>query len=45
MYDERQMERKLPNFLVLGTAKAGTSSIYAYLKQHPEVYLSSDHGT
>ena len=40
MYDERQMESKLPNFLVLGTAKAGTSSIYAYLKQHPEIYLS-----
>jgi Sulfotransferase family len=29
-----------PNFLVLGTAKAGTSSLYEYLKQHPEVYLS-----
>jgi len=35
------MEGRLPNFLVLGTAKAGTSSIYVYLKQHPEVYLSS----
>ena len=34
------MERRLPNFLVLGTAKAGTSSLYAYLKQHPDVYLS-----
>ena len=30
----------LPNFLILGTAKAGTSSLYAYLKQHPKVYLS-----
>jgi Sulfotransferase family len=30
----------LPNFLVLGTAKAGTSSLYFYLNQHPDVYLS-----
>ncbi len=35
-----QMERHLPNFLILGTAKAGTSSVYAYLKQHPGVFLS-----
>jgi Sulfotransferase family len=35
-----QVERQLPNFLVLGTAKAGTSSLYVYLKQHPDVYLS-----
>lgn len=30
----------LPNFLVIGAAKAGTSSIYSYLKQHPQVYMS-----
>jgi len=30
----------LPNFLVVGAAKAGTTSIYQYLSQHPEVYLS-----
>jgi len=34
------MERHLPNFLILGTAKAGTSSLYAYLKQHPDVFMS-----
>lgn len=34
------MEKHLPNFLVLGTAKAGTSSLYAYLKQHPDIFLS-----
>ena len=27
----------LPNFLVLGTAKAGTSTLASYLDQHPEV--------
>ena len=30
----------LPNFLVIGAAKAGTSSVYSYLKQHPEIYMS-----
>lgn len=29
----------LPNFLVIGTPKAGTSSLYEYLKPHPEVFL------
>lgn len=28
-----------PNFLVVGAPKAGTSSLYYYLKEHPEVYL------
>lgn len=27
----------LPNFLIAGVAKAGTTSLYYYLKQHPEV--------
>jgi Sulfotransferase family len=30
----------MPNFLVIGAAKAGTTSLYAYLKQHPEIYLT-----
>ncbi len=30
----------MPNFLIIGAPKAGTSSIYAYLRQHPEVYMS-----
>ncbi len=28
-----------PNFLVVGVPKAGTSSLYNYLKEHPEIYL------
>jgi hypothetical protein len=40
MHDKRSAGRYLPNFLILGTAKAGTSSLYAYLKQHPDVFLS-----
>ncbi len=29
-----------PNFLIIGAAKAGTTSLYAYLKQHPQIYMS-----
>jgi hypothetical protein len=32
----------LPNFLIIGAAKAGTSSLYAYLKQHPQIYMSPE---
>lgn len=28
-----------PNFLIVGAAKCGTSSVYQYLKQHREVFL------
>ncbi len=30
----------LPNFLVIGAGNAGTTSLYHYLKQHPEVFMS-----
>lgn len=30
----------LPNFLIVGAAKSGTTSIYYYLKQHPDIYMS-----
>lgn len=30
----------LPTFIVLGAAKSGTTALYAYLSQHPEIYLS-----
>jgi hypothetical protein len=33
-------ENILPNFLVIGAAKCGTTSIYHYLRQHPDVYMS-----
>jgi Sulfotransferase family len=29
-----------PNFFVVGAAKAGTTSLYHYLEQHPQVYMS-----
>ena len=30
----------MPNFFVVGAAKSGTTSLYQYLSQHPEVYMS-----
>lgn len=30
---------RLPNLVVAGAPKCGTTSLYHYLKQHPEVYL------
>ncbi|MBE7383033.1 MAG: sulfotransferase [Leptolyngbya sp. SIO1E4] len=32
---------RLPTFIIIGVQKAGTTSIYNYLKQHPQVYMSS----
>ena len=29
----------LPNFVVVGVAKAGTSSLHGYLRQHPDVFM------
>lgn len=31
---------RLPSFLLAGVQKAGTSSVYYYLKQHPQIYMS-----
>lgn len=28
-----------PNFLIIGAAKSGTTALYAYLRQHPDVYM------
>lgn len=30
----------MPNFLIIGAAKAGTTSLCYYLNQHPEIYIS-----
>src|ERR1700724_3338547 len=31
---------KIPNFFIVGAPKAGTTALYAYLDQHPQVYMS-----
>lgn len=30
----------LPNFLIIGAAKSGTSALYRYIQQHPDIYMS-----
>jgi hypothetical protein len=30
---------RLPNFFIVGAPKAGTTSLYAYPGQHPQVYM------
>lgn len=35
------MPTRLPNFLIVGTAKCGTTSVHRYLKQHPQIYMSA----
>jgi len=31
--------QKLPNFIIIGAPKSGTTSLYFYLRQHPDIYL------
>lgn len=33
-------EKKHPDFFIVGAAKAGTTSLYHYLEQHPQIYMS-----
>ena len=33
------MGNRLPNFVVVGAPKCGTTSLYHYLKQHPQIFL------
>ncbi|NIR52858.1 sulfotransferase domain-containing protein [candidate division KSB1 bacterium] len=37
--DFRNTEVLLPDFLIVGAPKSGTTSLYHYLKQHPEICL------
>lgn len=34
--------RTLPNFLVVGAAKSGTTSLCHYLRQHPDVFMARE---
>lgn len=35
------MKKNLPNFLIVGAAKSGTSSLHNYLNQHKDVFMPS----
>lgn len=32
---------RLPNFLIIGAAKSGTTAFFSYLRQHPDVFMPS----
>lgn len=34
------MPHAVPNFLIIGAAKAGTTALWRFLSQHPEIYMS-----
>ncbi|MBI3756314.1 MAG: sulfotransferase, partial [Deltaproteobacteria bacterium] len=33
---------KKPNFFIVGAPKCGTTAMYEYLKQHPEIFMPED---
>lgn len=35
------MSNKLPNLLIVGATKCGTSSLHNYLAQHPQIFMTS----
>lgn len=35
----RKKHELLPDFLIIGAGKCGTTSLYYYLKQHPEIFV------
>jgi hypothetical protein len=42
MSDGSSEEGRLPNFLIVGAAKAGTTTLYSVLRNHPEVFMPVD---
>jgi hypothetical protein len=37
---ESSMSRRLPDFIIIGAAKAGTTTLYRYLTRHPNIFMS-----
>ena len=35
------MENKTPDFIIIGAAKSGTTTLYEYLCRHPQIYMST----
>src|SRR5690349_8105845 len=33
---------RAPNFFIVGAAKSGTTSLWQYLKQHPDIFMPPD---
>ena len=36
------MPEKVPNFFIVGAPKSGTTSLYEYLRNHPNIFMPSD---
>ena len=36
------MKNKKPNFFIIGFPRCGTTSLYNYFKQHPDIFVTSD---
>ncbi|MBN1493525.1 MAG: sulfotransferase [Candidatus Omnitrophica bacterium] len=34
------MKKRVPTFLIIGAGKSGTTSLYHYLAQHPDIYMA-----
>ena len=41
MTTQNDLAMRLPDFLIIGAAKSGTTSLYKYLSRHPQIYLSA----
>ena len=41
LFAELKAQKKLPNFIAVGAPRSGTTSLYYYLRQHPQVFLPS----
>ena len=39
MVINRRSHHRFPDFLIIGAARAGTTSFYDYLKQHPQIFM------
>jgi hypothetical protein len=37
----RKSQSGIPNFLIIGTPRSGTTTLYQHLKRHPDVFMSS----
>jgi hypothetical protein len=40
MFGPKTKSINKPNFFILGAGKSGTTSLYHYLKQHPDIFMS-----
>jgi len=39
------LNRRLPSFFVVGAAKSGTTALWQYFQQHPDIFVTTDIGS